>query len=199
MMFVAGRHIRAGRKLIGWDVRQLAEAAGISPQRIVSLEDDRVEPMPTVDAVAWALSGQGVRFLLLREHGVAGVWLARPINLGLPRRRPGCVCRQSSRAVRRGLEQRALIGAACGLLRWSRRRLASRSGVSGKALRLAWQADGPLPVWLADPVFSALRRAGVRFNPAQAGGRLGAVLVDEAAFAGVDMLIFDRSEPRGWE
>lgn len=203
MKIVAGRHIRAGRKLIGWDVRELAERAGVEPPLIRSLEDDRLEPNGVANAVATALANAGVRFLRLDECRVAGVWLARPIAIGWLRGERGwhgqLFPHPKVRTIVIGMEQRALIGAACGLLKWSQRRLASRAGVSAKALRIAWQRDGPLEPVLADALFCACRKAGIRFRPAEAGSAISVALTGKAAWDGYNVLTFKRQPVRGWE
>ncbi len=202
MIYVCGRHVRAGRKLIGWTVAQLAREAQVPPALIVSLEDDRLEPTGIVDRVARTLMRAGVRFLVLDECGMSGVWLNGPIASAQHFRRRAAGAqdsRSSRRAIRKGIEQRRLIGTACGLLKWNRRTLARRAGVAAADLRRSFQLDGPLPSVLTQALFGALRAAGVRFQPADFGCGPGAALVGGAAWAGHGTLVFVRHQPRAWE
>lgn len=67
---VTSVHIRAGRALIGWSIRDLAKAAGVHPNSVSSFENDRTtDPFKLANMKA-ALEAAGVEFIYGDRPGV---------------------------------------------------------------------------------------------------------------------------------
>lgn len=84
---IEASQIRAGRALLGWSQRQLAEAAGVGEATVKRLEANGTGGAigSTVAAIEAALESAGVRFLPANGSG-PGVRLAAP---GAPPRSTG--------------------------------------------------------------------------------------------------------------
>jgi len=76
MKAITSEQSRMARAGVGWNVRQLAESAGVSPDTVVRFEGGAELRVRTVDAIRRALEEAGVEFID-ENGGGAGVRLRK--------------------------------------------------------------------------------------------------------------------------
>jgi len=74
---VTAAQVRAARSLLGWTVRQLAEAADVSPNTVTRAEKEGSRPGYSATTIRRTLEAAGVVFIE-ENGGGAGVRLAAP-------------------------------------------------------------------------------------------------------------------------
>lgn len=177
-MGVAGigpRHTRAGRKLAGLTVQELAQRSGRSPAEILELEAHVLTSPLVACAVQEALEAEGVRFHFAEFDDRLAVYrtdgeVAAPI----------------------------LIEAGCGMLAWSWRKLCRRSGLFAGDLRRQMGSKSPDPRMMRR-CLAVLSLHGCAVFKHEARQPAGVELRRSFWNRDSDWPVFLQGRPRGWE
>lgn len=177
-MGVAGigpRHARAGRKLANLTVSQLASRARLTQVEIVELEDNVLVPPHVNIAAQVALEAAGVRFLFAEyDNRLAVQFDHKSVSAGV------------------------VIGAGCGLLKWSWRKLCRRSGLFAGDLRRELGGTRP-DARMVRRCLAVLSIEGCTALKNGNGQWSGIELRRDFWERSVSWPVFMDGKPRGWE